>query len=134
MKKSLVYAALACTLAIPQAHALDWGLSSKITAGIKNIFSKAAEEETTKVNEQHQKEAETLSQFLESARTAGYITATGEVDYNRINNDPQMVARLTSVMNNIEPAAGPMSTQEQPILHLKPEKTDLEGELRIIAK
>lgn len=135
MKKNLIITIFACLLVSSPANAFDWGLGNKIATNIKNIFSRAAGEpgkgDLTQAEYYENKEAETLAEFLEKARISGYVTPQGEIDYMRLNDDPKMVARLDSIMNSIEPAAGPAPT-EVPVLHIKPEKNGEVGKLRPI--
>jgi len=131
MKRNLVIAVASCMLLTSApAHAFDWGLGNKIVTNMKSMFSRAIGESNGKTTQSEfykNKEDETLSEFLENARLSGFVTKTGSIDYNKINQDPKMVAHLNAIMSNIEPAAGPASNIS---LNLKPEKITPVGSLR----
>ncbi len=124
MKIKLILIISTIILISPTANALDWGLGNMITTNINNIFSKASKNKAPK--------HETLADFINEARVSGYTTQNGDIDFNRINNNPEMLARLNSIMNTIQPAAGPAPKKRKMILQTKPENTDTSKELRDI--
>jgi hypothetical protein len=132
MKKKIILATILCALSGTPAYGFDWGLGSKITNNIKNLFSNASKKSAeTEAGRYRNKEAETLQEFFNNAKMSGFVTPDGKVDYIRISADPKMAARLDEILNNIQPAAGPIINIEQPVsFHLKPEKVSSTQKLR----